>query len=79
MRPEPVAPTAEKVSKTTGATAAAVTPRDEVHVSARAEQLASGADRVEELRAAVRNGTFKIDASAIAARLVGDDFEGGGR
>jgi flagellar biosynthesis anti-sigma factor FlgM len=44
-----------------------------VKVSERAQQLASGAARVEQLRAAVRDGTFRIDADAIAARLVGDE------
>jgi len=43
----------------------------EVKVSARAQELAAGASRLEELRAQVRDGTYKIDHQKIAARIVG--------
>jgi anti-sigma28 factor (negative regulator of flagellin synthesis) len=45
----------------------------QVNVSARARELSAGAARLTELREAVQNGTFKVDADAIAARLVGED------
>jgi anti-sigma28 factor (negative regulator of flagellin synthesis) len=45
----------------------------EVNVSDRAQELASGAAKLEALRVSVRNGTFQIDPHAIAARLVGED------
>lgn len=44
-----------------------------VKVSAQASQLSAGSARLEELRDQVRNGTFKIDARAIASKLVGED------
>jgi hypothetical protein len=43
----------------------------DVNVSERAHALASNAARLEALRDAVRNGTYEVDAHAIAARLVG--------
>jgi anti-sigma28 factor (negative regulator of flagellin synthesis) len=45
----------------------------EVNVSARAQELAAGASRLQELKASIRDGSFKIDAHAIASRLVGED------
>lgn len=45
----------------------------EVKVSARAQELAAGASRLEELRAQVRDGTYRIDHQKIAAALVGSD------
>ncbi len=59
--------------------ASATSSNVEVNVSKRAERLACGVERIAELRAAVRDGTFRVDASAIAARLVGDDDVGGAR
>lgn len=44
-----------------------------VKVSDRAAHLAAGSARLEELRESVRNGTFKVDARAIANALVGED------
>ena len=44
-----------------------------VSVSDRAAQLSAGSSRLDELRDAVRNGTFKVDARAIAEKLVGED------
>lgn len=49
----------------------------DVNVSARAHELASSAARLDALRDAVRNGTYRVDAHAIAARLVGLDEAGG--
>ena len=45
-----------------------------VKVSDRAAQLSAGSARLEELRESVRNGTFKVDAHAIAQSLVGEDI-----
>lgn len=53
----------------TGANAPAI----QVKVSARAQELAAGSARLEELKASVKAGTFKIDADKIAAKLVGDE------
>jgi len=44
-----------------------------VKVSDRAAQLSAGAARLEELKDQIRNGTFKVDARAIASKLVGED------
>lgn len=45
-----------------------------VNVSAKAQEISkTRAARVDELRASIANGTFKVDAKAIAAKLVGDD------
>jgi|GEM_PF-2942690 len=49
-----------------------------VTLSARAQELSAQTDparsaRVTALREQVQNGTFKIDAQSIAAKLVGDD------
>lgn len=43
----------------------------DVHVSAQAQALSNRAAGLEQLKAQVQNGTFKIDADAIAAKLVG--------
>jgi anti-sigma28 factor (negative regulator of flagellin synthesis) len=45
----------------------------QVNVSARAQELAAGAARLEELKASIKDGSFKVDADAIAAKLVGDE------
>jgi anti-sigma28 factor (negative regulator of flagellin synthesis) len=44
-----------------------------VKVSDRALQLAAGSTRLDELKEQIRNGTFKVDARAIANKLVGED------
>jgi anti-sigma28 factor (negative regulator of flagellin synthesis) len=57
-------------------TAAVTAPQPSVlsvKVSAEAAQLSAGSARLEELKQSVRNGTFKVDARAIANTLVGDD------
>ena len=43
----------------------------EVSVSDRAQELASGAARLEELRTAIQNGSFRVDSQRIAQKLVG--------
>jgi anti-sigma28 factor (negative regulator of flagellin synthesis) len=43
----------------------------EVSVSNRAQELAAGSARLEELRTAIQNGTFKVDSRRIAERIVG--------
>ncbi len=43
----------------------------EVTVSERAQELASGAARLEELRSAIRDGSFRVDSQRIAEKLVG--------
>ena len=44
-----------------------------VKVSERAAQLSAGSARLDELKDQIRNGTFKVDARAIANKLVGED------
>jgi anti-sigma28 factor (negative regulator of flagellin synthesis) len=44
-----------------------------VSVSARAAQLSASSTRLQELKEQVKNGTYKVDAQAIAKSLVGDD------
>ncbi len=60
-----------------GATKAEATPGQpavlSVQVSDRAAQLSAGSARLDELRDQIRNGTFKVDARAIANKLVGED------
>lgn len=59
----------------------AATPDDvstSVTLSARAQELSAKTDparsaRVSALRDQVHNGTFRIDAQSIAAKLMGDD------
>lgn len=63
------------VGKTTPVTAparAAQASLLSVKVSDRAAQLSAGSARLEELKESVRNGTFKVDARAIAQALVGE-------
>jgi anti-sigma28 factor (negative regulator of flagellin synthesis) len=43
----------------------------EVSVSDRAQELAAGAARLEELRTAIKDGSFVVDSERIARRLVG--------
>ncbi len=45
----------------------------DVRVSDRAQELALGTARLDELKARIRDGSFVVDAHAIAARLVGED------
>jgi flagellar biosynthesis anti-sigma factor FlgM len=42
-----------------------------VSVSDRAQELAARTARVDELRNAIRDGSFRVDSKAIAQRLVG--------
>ena len=44
-----------------------------VKVSDRAAQLSAGSARLDELKEQILNGTFKVDARAIASKLVGED------
>ena len=76
LLPQTVAPSAAAggaKGKAPAASGAHVTGRAsvEVSLSARAQELSSGASRVDELRAAIQAGTFRVDAFAIAERLVG--------
>ncbi len=43
-----------------------------VSLSAKAQELASGSARVDALRAKIQDGTYKVDAQAIANKLVGE-------
>jgi flagellar biosynthesis anti-sigma factor FlgM len=43
----------------------------EVSVSDRAQALASSTARLDELRAAIRDGSFRVDSERIARSLVG--------
>jgi anti-sigma28 factor (negative regulator of flagellin synthesis) len=47
----------------------------DVNVSARAQELATGSARLAELKASIKDGSFRIDTHAIASRLVGGDEE----
>ena len=55
----------------------ATAPATSVSVSARAHELAKAATpsagRVAELRDQIKRGDFKVDAQAIAKKLIGDD------
>ena len=44
-----------------------------VKVSDRAQELAMRADRVEELKSAIASGSYRVDARAIASRLLDGD------
>ncbi len=44
-----------------------------VSVSSRAANLSTSAARLDELRSSIREGTFKIDARAIARALIGEE------
>ncbi len=66
----------DKASRTEGATRAKGKAQDgasalEVSVSDRAQELAAGSARLEELRTAIKDGSFVVDAQRIAQRLVG--------
>lgn len=50
----------------------------EVSVSGRAQELASRTARIDELRAAIKVGSFRVDSQRIAQRLVGLVGEGEG-
>jgi anti-sigma28 factor (negative regulator of flagellin synthesis) len=63
-----------KAAPTEGAREADTTAL-KVSVSDEAKALAAGTARLDELRSAVRNGTYKVDAQAIARRLVGGEDE----
>ena len=72
--PAPTAPSAAKAASEASAGNASkksAAAGASVNVSARAQELAAGASRLEELRAQVRDGTYKIDPQKIAARIVG--------
>jgi anti-sigma28 factor (negative regulator of flagellin synthesis) len=45
----------------------------EVKVSDRAQELNAGVQRLEQLKSAIRDGSFKVDPQAIAAKLVGEE------
>ena len=46
-----------------------------VTVSGKASDLSDATARVEKLKTAIREGTFKVDARAIAKALVGEEDE----
>lgn len=72
-RVAPTKPTAStaKAAATTGAADGASGVLD-IHMSAQAQQLSNRAAGVEHLKRQVENGTFKVDADAIASKLVGE-------
>ena len=43
----------------------------DIHVSAQAQALSNRAAGLEQLKAQVQSGTYKVDADAIASKLVG--------
>lgn len=61
-----------KAAPTAGATDGASSVLD-VHVSQQAQELSARAAGVESLKKQIQNGTFKVDADAIASKLVGGD------
>lgn len=72
----------EKTEKVGGGARAKSAPKGQatssrvldVNVSERAHELASGGvARLDELKSAISNGTFQVDAELIASRLVGDE------
>ena len=44
-----------------------------VNVSGKAQELSARAGRLEELKASIRDGSFKADANKIATKLLGED------
>lgn len=64
---------AKHAEKAAPAAAVAAPEALKVTLSARAQELAARAPRVDALREAVRSGTFSVDAHAIVAKLVGGD------
>lgn len=44
----------------------------DIHVSPQAQALSNRAAGLEQLKARVQNGTFKVDPDAIANKLVGE-------
>lgn len=66
-RPVEKTPSVEGAAQPKGKARAAV----DVNVSDRAQELAAGAARLEELRVAIRDGTFRVDSQRIAETLVG--------
>ncbi len=65
----------EKIDPGASSTAAKAKPAAggalEVSVSGRAQELASRTARIDELRAAIKDGSFRVDSKRIAASLVG--------
>jgi len=68
---KPVAATAKTAATT--ATADSASNILDIHMSAQAQELSNRAAGVEQLKKQVANGTFKVDADAIASKLVGAD------
>jgi len=70
-----------KIASVEGAPKAAPVAKDaaksesvlQVQVSDRAQELAARAERAAELKAQIKDGSFKVDADKIAAKLVGGD------
>ena len=64
-------------SKEGASNAASTSVATSVNLSSRARELAAGAEpsaaKVSSLRDQIQRGTFKVDAQAIASKLVGDD------
>lgn len=77
----PVDKTENGDSGSRAASAKAKTPAGgalEVSVSSRAQELASRTARIDELRTAIKDGSFRVDSQRIAQRLVGLVGEGEG-
>lgn len=69
-------PTAKKTNEKSGAEGASGASNSDalkVEVSATAKALAAGTAKLDELKASVQNGTYKVDSRAIARKLVGED------
>jgi anti-sigma28 factor (negative regulator of flagellin synthesis) len=72
VAPAKAAASTSKAAPTTGTSDGASGVLD-VHVSQQAQELSARAGGVEQLKKQIQNGTFKVDADAIASKLVGGD------
>ncbi len=59
-------PAAKKPSAGSGAAV-------QVNVSDRAQELAAGAARLEELKSSIQDGTYEVNPKVIASRLLGEE------
>ena len=68
---KPVKSTAKTEATDSAASGDASSTILDIHVSAQAQALSNRAAGLEQLKARVQDGSFKVDADAIASKLVG--------
>ncbi|MFC1286976.1 flagellar biosynthesis anti-sigma factor FlgM [Bacillus paralicheniformis] len=74
---QPVNPYHKSFEKQTASSQAAAQPEDKVEISEKAKELQKGPDlmkerqeKIAQLKAAVENGTYKVDGKGIAEKMV---------